>query len=491
MQTHDFAVFLELWNMTQRYTTPSIHYRMAVWLQTSWERGDKRLLLMAFRASGKSTLVGLFSAWLLWRDPECRILVLAAESSLASKMVRNIRKTIEKHPLTTHLIPKNPDQWASDRFTINRHRELRDPSVLAAGVSANITGCRADIIIYDDVEVPNTSDTMNKRETLRERLEESNFILSPNGGQLYVGTPHSYFSIYADEPRLEVGEDESFLSIFKRLKIPVLGKDKKSVWPEQYSDEDISLLQKQSGPNKFSSQMLLQPVNIIEGRLDTKLLNFYNDDINYSEANKQIQLSLGRQKLVSCNAWWDPAFGSAKGDDSVLAVVFTDEVGNHYLHHIEYIQVEGEEGEDEATLQCQKIADIAEALYVPSISIETNGIGKFLPAILRRELGKRNVACSVVEKNNHRPKYIRILEAFDAVMAAQSLYVHESIKKTPFLTEMLEWQPDKNTGHDDGLDAVAGALSLEPVRLKRIYPSHQSGWQKGSQSYTADADFDV
>ena len=78
---------------------------------------------MAFRASGKSTLVGLFSAWVLWRGPRIRILVLAAESSLVFKMVRNIKRMIEKHLLTNHLIPNNPAQWGSNRFIVNRDIE--------------------------------------------------------------------------------------------------------------------------------------------------------------------------------------------------------------------------------------------------------------------------------------------------------------------------------------------------------------------------------
>jgi hypothetical protein len=55
---------------------------------------------------------------------------------------------------------------------------------------------RADLIICDDVEVPNTSNTAQKRENLRERLRELDFILSPSGTMIYIGTPHAYDTIY-------------------------------------------------------------------------------------------------------------------------------------------------------------------------------------------------------------------------------------------------------------------------------------------------------
>ncbi|MDR0727234.1 MAG: hypothetical protein LBF37_04200 [Rickettsiales bacterium] len=56
---------------------------------------------------------------------------------------------------------------------------------------------RADLIICDDVEVPNTSNTSGKRdENLRNRLRELDFILSPNGAMIYIGTPHTMDTIY-------------------------------------------------------------------------------------------------------------------------------------------------------------------------------------------------------------------------------------------------------------------------------------------------------
>jgi hypothetical protein len=490
-KTYDFSVFLDLWNVTQNQQTPMLHFKIAHWLQKCWEHGETRLLLQAFRASGKSTIVGLFTAWILWRDPDLRILVLSAESILAQKMVRTIRKVIERHPLTKHLKPKNPDQWAGDSFTVIRKNVSRDPSVLAKGLNANITGTRANVIICDDVEVPNTCDTADKREKLRDRLAENDFILVPGGTQIYIGTPHSYYSIYAKQPRKEIGESDIFLKNFKRLSIPILNKENVIAWPERYKHEDIEQMRLMSGPMKFASQMLLQPVNILKGRLDPSLLQSYADDICYLEVQKTSSLSIGGNKIVSASAWWDPSFGSANGDASVIAVIFTDDSGVNYLHHISYIKVLTKDDDDEATLQCREVCKIAREFYLPSIAVETNGIGKFLPAILRREMGKARLPCTVIEKVSRKSKDSRILESFDAIMAAQSLYVQESVYKTPFIREMQEWRPGLAGAKDDGLDAVAGALSLEPVRIQRINGNATRLWRPHGDSYTAKTDFDV
>lgn len=490
-KTVDFGVFLALWNETQNLQTPTIHFRIARWLQKCWESGDRRLILQAFRASGKSTIAGLFIAWLLSAvDPDLRFLILSAEASLSRKMVRNIRRVIENHPLTTHLKPNNPEEWAEDRFTVSRKRVSRDPSVLARGLYANTTGTRADIILCDDVEVPNTCDTADKRERLRERLSENEFILTPGGMQLYIGTPHTYFSLYAKQPRREIGEEEIFLKNYCRLNIPILNKDGVSNWPERYSGEDIETMRLQAGPSKFSSQMMLVPVNILEGRLDPALLRRYDDPLHDQEIQRSLVLSIGGKKIMSASAWWDPSFGKSTGDASVLAVVYTDEHGDHYLHRMEYITVTALDGEDEAGLQCRKVVQVARDLFLPSITIETNGIGKFLPAILRREMNDARVPCTVVERSNNKPKDIRILESFDAVMAARALYVHSSVYDTRFVTEMQEWRPGLSNARDDGLDAAAGAINLEPVRIKKNYGPVKRIWS-AQGTHTARTEFDV
>ena len=206
-----FAAFIETWNKDQNLSTPEHHIEISSWLSGCWENNHRELLLMAFRNSGKSTLVGLFSAWLLVCNPSLRIMVLAADLSLARKMTRNVKRVIERHPACAGLKPKRADQWASDQFTINREAELRDPSMLAKGITANVTGSRADVVICDDVEVPNTCDTAAKREDLRERLDEIDYVLVPGGLQLYVGTPHTFHTLYGAHARRDLGEGQAYL----------------------------------------------------------------------------------------------------------------------------------------------------------------------------------------------------------------------------------------------------------------------------------------
>ncbi len=474
MHSVSFALFLALWNRVQGQSTPEVHFRIADWLEARWCGGDRSLLLMAFRSCGKSTLVGLFAAWLFARDPDLRILVLAADLALARKMVRNVKRIIERHPVTTGLKPDRADQWASERFTLNRTRELRDPSMLARGISSNLTGSRADVIVCDDVEVPNTCDTADKRADLRERLGELDFILTPGGTRLYVGTPHSWHSIYAAVPCVDAGEDRAFLDGYARLEVPVMTAAGESAWPERFPLAEIGAMRRRAGPAKFDSQMMLRPVNIAQGRLDPGGIRFYI-------GAHALDPVTGGAVIGDCAmrrgiAWWDPAFGKQGGDRSVLAIVFTDESGAYWLHRLVILNRKGDDAEagetDEASRQCAEVAAHLGALQIRRICIEINGLGRFLPGILRKTLAKTHPGCAVAEISSRRPKALRIMEAFDAVLASDMLYAHESIKKTPFMRDLREWRPDlpgvQNGGggvkHDDCLDAVAGAISELPLK---------------------------
>lgn len=490
----DFYEFVYVWFRTQGLYVPRHQKIISRWLSSMWNaQGDRQALLMAFRNSGKSTIVGLFCAWILFRAASTRILVVAADHSLAKKMVRNVKRIIEQHPLAKHLKPAKLDQWASDQFTINRDQELRDPSMLAKGLGANITGLRADVIICDDVEVPKNCDSALKRQEMREKLDELDYILTPAGMQLYIGTPHSFYTIYQTEYDQSKPETEPFLLGFQKLELPILDHNGNSIWPERFSAEKIASIRARSGENKFLSQMMLRPVNIIDSVLNPDRLRRYSEELQLVFSNQREILKIGERKMVSASCWWDPSFG-AGGDNSVIACVFTDEEGHYWLHDLEYIRVVPVGDQNMAELQCEKVIAFLERNHLPSIRLEANGIGKFLPGILKQMLNRNHLRIAVMEIYSRENKQQRILEAFEVLLAARALNVHAAVWQTGFVEEMREWS-FSGSAHDDALDAVAGCLSSEPVRLPMFGSSKAAdkkpGWQGGSAQYKAAVRFEV
>lgn len=465
----DLVEFAWIWNQANGLGTPPLHRRVLRWLQARDAAGDRRLLLMAFRGFGKSTLVGLYCAWRLYCAPQTRILVVAADHALATKMVANVRRILGRHPLCSALLPGHGEgSWASDRFTVARDGVLRDASMMAAGIGGNITGARADLIIGDDVEVAGNCDTPAKREELRERLTEAEFVLVPGGTILFVGTPHAEDSLYAE------GAD-AFLSGYRRLVLPLLDAAGRSAWPERFPDEAVAALRDRVGPLAFRRQMLLEPVPMGAARLDPAAMSRYGAEIEYREANGRGLLSLMGTRLVSGGGWWDPAYGRpGSGDASVLAATFSDAEGRHYLHRVAYLLHDPEAEEDAATQQCRAVAALARDLMLPVVRVETNGLGRFLPGLLRREMSRIGAVCTVTEAVSRRAKSERILAALDPVLAARRLSAHDSVLRGRFVREMAEWRPDTPGLHDDALDAVAGCLLAEPVRLPFAPPAPQT-----------------
>jgi hypothetical protein len=191
--------FLYEWNKVLGFSTPQHHEKIMNFLVEVFNNEPHRGLLNAFRHSGKSTVVGVFAACVLYYKPETRILILSAESGLASRMVSHVKNILENHPWCGDVLPDVKKEWGTHKITIKRPIGIREPSVICQGITGNITGLRSDLIICDDVEVPNTCNTQQKRINLRERLRELDFILSPHGTMIYIGTPHTQNTIYKTE----------------------------------------------------------------------------------------------------------------------------------------------------------------------------------------------------------------------------------------------------------------------------------------------------
>lgn len=480
-------LFVAMWQQAQQQNMPQHHLQISQWLQRYLHRGQARLLLLAFRGSGKSTLTALCIAWILWRNPEARILILAAEQGLAEQLVVHVRGIIEQHPLTDYIRPHQKTDWARDRLVVKRNYASRDPSLKAAGITANITGTRANLIICDDVEVPNTTATPELRRQLQQRLQELDFILTPQGSVLYLGTPHAVESLY------DAGNQQSPLQKYQRLVVPAIDGAGQPVWPQRFNLSYLEKLKKQVGPLAFAQHMQLQTKALKSYYFNPQQVQWYDGMLDYNEAQGTPVLSLLGHKIVSVQCWWDPAFANDKlkgGDNSVVACIYRDHANHIWLHGVHYIKTNNSSQIDNATQQAQAVVAFLQQHYAPKILIEMNGIGQFLPDILRRELAAAKVPCSVVASHTHRAKNARIIEAFDALLAAQRLHVHASIKQTPWWQEFIQWRPTKQNQKDDGLDAVAGAILADPVRLTawpRLLPSVNE-WRPHAKSFVAQTD---
>ena len=191
----DFKLFLQaLWDQLDLPQPTRAQYAIADYLQS----GPKRLQIQAFRGVGKSWITGAFVLWTLFKDPEKKIMIISASKERADNMSIFLQKLIIETPWLKHLQPKSDDsRWSRISFDVNCSPH-QAPSVKSVGITGQLTGSRADLMILDDIEVPGNSMTELMREKLLQLCTEAESILTPKDDSriMYLGTPQTVFTVY-------------------------------------------------------------------------------------------------------------------------------------------------------------------------------------------------------------------------------------------------------------------------------------------------------
>lgn len=165
--------------------------------------GPKRRFIQAFRGVGKTFLTAAYVVWRLWNNPDLKIMIVSANEAFANEIASFIKQIIDHDAgddLWADLRAKPGQRQSTLVFDVGPAKADKSPSVKAVGITGQLTGSRADIVISDDVEVPKNSETETMREKLVAKTAEYAAILKPDGEIIYLGTPQSEQSIYRGLP---------------------------------------------------------------------------------------------------------------------------------------------------------------------------------------------------------------------------------------------------------------------------------------------------
>ncbi len=241
-----------------------------------------------------------------------------------------------------------------------------------------------------------------------------------------------------------------------------MDKDGNPAWPEMFPPEKIQELQTIVGPRHFSAQMMLEYVAEDRICLDPGALHFYDDDFD----NRTCMLF--EHLITGASIYWDPSSGRGSSDGSVCVLIYRDDKNKiAFVHDILYMTVSDEDVHPLAT-QCEKVLMFMRKHHMTRIGLEINGIGNALPEILRRVADANETTISIIQISNHTKKETRILNAIEPMLTTGRLFVRNTITQSMLLSEMLAWSPNGSKEHDDGLDAVAGALSMIPTPIRPL-----------------------
>ncbi len=303
----DFKVFLWwLWKQLGLPDPTEAQYEMADWLQY----GPKRRIVMAFRGVGKSWITAAFVLWCLLRDPQEKMMVVSASEYKATEFSTFTKQLIETLPLLSWLKarPKDGQRDSVLAFDVGPSSPAQAPSVRAVGVTGQMTGGRATKVIFDDIEVPNNSETEGKREKLDLRAREmGGAILVPGGDSIGLGTPQSTQTIYGgfeergytiriwparypDQKQEEKYEGRLAPGLLRRLKDDPLLVGR-PVDPARFDEQDLLEREAEYGRSGFALQFMLDTTLSDENRYPLKLRDLICMDVDRERAPARIMWS--------------------------------------------------------------------------------------------------------------------------------------------------------------------------------------------------------
>lgn len=165
--------------------------------------GPQYLMVEAQRSQAKTTIAAAFCVWTLIHDPKHRVLIISAGGSQATDISTLVIRIIMNMDVLECI---RPDKSKGDRVSVEKfdlHYSLRkldkSASVSCCGITANLQGRRADLLLADDIESQKNSLTALMREQLLAKTLDFTSI-NQNGRILYLGTPQSSDSIYNTLP---------------------------------------------------------------------------------------------------------------------------------------------------------------------------------------------------------------------------------------------------------------------------------------------------
>jgi len=499
----DFKLFLQaLWHELHLPPPTRAQYAIADYLQT----GPKRLQIQAFRGVGKSWITGAFVLWTLFNDPERKIMIISASKERADNMSIFLQKLIIETPWLNFLRPKSDDsRWSRISFDVNCSPH-QAPSVKSVGITGQLTGSRADLMILDDVEVPGNSMTELMREKLLQLCTEAESILTPKSDSriMYLGTPQTTFTIYRKlaersyrplvwPARYPRGKN---ITQYEGLLAPDLqedideGVDEWAPTDDRFTHDDLLEREASMGRSNFMLQFQLDTSLSDAEKFPLKMADLIVTSVNPDTAPENIiwcsdpanvikdaptvglpgdyfytpmQMQGDWEEYDETICSIDP---SGRGTDETAACYLSQRNGIIYLHEMRAYR----DGYSDNTLL--DILRGCKKYNVTSLVIETNFGDGIVSELFKKHLIQTKQNINVEEVRANVRKEDRIIDALEPVLNQHRLIVNRSVIDWDYssnkdcapesrLLYMLFYQMSRMcrekgaVKHDDRLDVLA------------------------------------
>ena len=513
-QLRDFRNFLfVVWKHLNLPDPTDLQYDIAEFMQ----HGPKRSVVMAFRGVGKSWICSAYVVHQLLLDPTKNFLVVSASKSRSDDFSTFTLRIINEIPCIQHLKPRDGQRFSKVAFDVAPAPPAHAPSVKSLGITSQLTGSRADVIVADDVEVPNNSQTQGMRDKLDEQVKEFEAIIKPldTSRIIFLGTPQCEDSIYSKlqergyNTRIWPSEYTTLdkaQHLYGDNLAPFVQKDchdennGKSTEPLRFSELDLEERRLSYGRSGYALQFMLNPRLSDVDRYPLKINDLVVMDIDNEVGPEKIVWAANPENSYD-NSLPNVGFNgdrffrpfqtvgdhvpftgsvmsidpSGRGrDETAYAVV---KMLNGQLFVPEAGGMRG--GYSEQTLK--ELAKMAKAHNVNTIVVESNmGDGMFTE--LLKPILRTIHPCGLEEVRHTQQKERRIIDTLEPVLNQHRLVVDPKVIKDDYQSAqsypleqqsryMLLFQLSRITNdrgsllQDDRLDALAIAIAYWTTQM--------------------------
>ena len=497
----DFKLFLQaLWTQLDLPSPTRAQYAIADYLQN----GPKRLQIQAFRGVGKSWITGAFVLWTLFNNAEKKIMIISASKERADNMSIFLQKLIIETPWLTHLRPKSDDaRWSRISFDVNCSPH-QAPSVKSVGITGQLTGSRADLMILDDIEVPGNSMTELMREKLLQLCTEAESILTPKDDSriMFLGTPQTVFTVYRKlaernyRPFVWPARYPRKTSNYEGLLAPQLQSDIDTgaapwdVTDDRFDHEDLIEREAAMGRSNFQLQFMLDTSLSDAEKFPLKMADLIVTSINPDKCPESIVWCSDPQNVIKdaptvglpgdyfyspmqLQGEWLPyaeticsVDPSGRGSDETTAAYISQRNGFLYLHEMRAYK----DGYSDNTLL--DILKGCKKYKASTLLIESNFGDGIVGELFKKHIQNLTMNIGIEETRANVRKEDRIIDALEPILNQHRLVVDRSVvdwdyKSNPDeaperrLLYMLFYQMSRMcrekgaVRHDDRIDCLA------------------------------------
>ena len=498
----DFKLFLQaLWEQLNLPQPTRAQYAIADYLQ----HGPKRLQVQAFRGVGKSWITGAFVLWTLFNNPEKKIMIISASKERADNMSIFLQKLIIETAWLTHLQPKSDDaRWSRISFDVNCAPH-QAPSVKSVGITGQLTGSRADLMILDDIEVPGNSMTELMREKLLQLCTEAESILTPHDDSriMYLGTPQTTFTVYRKlaernyRPFVWPARFPKNSTPYEGLLAPQLQEDidkgaevGECTDPDRFDNEDLLEREAAMGRSNFMLQFQLDTTLSDAEKFPLKIADLIVTSVNPTKAPENIVWCSDPRNVIKdlptvglpgdyfyspmqLQGEWseyseticavDP---SGRGTDETAACYLSQKNGLIYLHEMRAYR----DGYSDSTLL--DILKGCKKYHASTLVVETNFGDGIVSELFKKHIQQTKQQILIDEVRANVRKEDRIIDSLEPVLNQHRLVIDRGVINWDYnsnsesapesrLLYMLFYQMSRMcrmkyaVKHDDRLDVLA------------------------------------